>query len=74
MYKFDRNNNTGYVIEIAIDKSLIGLDADSFKFTAAFVQMKEYDEARMENSFIEGTKYITVSTWKTVSNEGIIEE
>ncbi|MBQ3015474.1 MAG: hypothetical protein IJD79_01700 [Clostridia bacterium] len=71
---FDRNNNTGYVIEIAIDKSLIGLDADSFKFTAAFVQMKEYDEARMENSFIEGTKYITVSTWKTVSNEGIIEE
>ncbi len=71
---FDRNNNTGYVIEIAIDKTLIGADADSFKFTAAFVQMKEYDVLRMDNSFIEGTKYITVSTWKTVSNEGIIEE
>ena len=47
----------------------MGSDPDSFKFTAAFVQMKEYGETRMDNSFIEGTNYIKVDTWKTVTNK-----
>ena len=70
----DRNANEGYVIEIAIDKSLIGYRADSFRFTAAFVQMKEYDQNRMGNSFIAGTHYTKVSTWKVITNDGVEEE
>jgi hypothetical protein len=70
----DRDANEGYVIEIAIDKSLIGYSADSFRFTAAFVQMKEYDQNRMGNSFIAGTHYTKVSTWKVITNDGLEEE
>ena len=71
---FDRNQNTGYIIEVAIEKSLIGNNADSLKFTAAFVQMKEYDQTRMANSFIDGTHYTTVSSWKVITNDGVEEE
>lgn len=67
---YDRSKNQGYTVEIAIDKMLfMGTDFNSFKFTAAFVQMKEYNQTRMGNSFIEGTKYIDVSTWKLVKSE-----
>ena len=67
---YDRSKNQGYTVEIAIDKMLfMGTDLDSFRFTAAFVQMKEYNQTRMGNSFIEGTKYIDVSTWKLVKSE-----
>lgn len=66
---YNRDENKGYVIEVAIDKALIGTNFDSIKFTAAFVQMKEYNQTRMDNSFIEGTSYVDVSTWKTVEKE-----
>ena len=68
---YNRDENVGYTVEIAVDKSLVGMSADSLKFTAGFVQMKEYNEARMGNSFIEGTHYTTPTGWKTVTNEGI---
>ena len=65
---YDRSKNTGYTAEIAIDKTLfMGADLNSFKFTAAFVQMKEYNQTRMGNSFIEGTSYVDVETWKLVT-------
>lgn len=69
---YDRSKNIGYTVEIAIDKMLfMGLDIDSFKFTAAFVQMKEYNQARMGNSFIDGTLYVDVSSWKLVTKKTI---
>ena len=65
---YDRSKNVGYTVEIAIDKMMfMGSDPNSFKFTAAFVQMKEYNQARMGNSFIEGTYYVDVETWKLVT-------
>ena len=64
---YDRSKNQGYTVEIAIDKALIGgASANNFKFTAAFVQMKEYNQTRMGNSFIDGTSYVDVTTWKAV--------
>lgn len=64
---YDRSKNQGYVVEIALDKTLfMSTDANSFKFTAAFVQMKEYGQPRMGNSFIDGTSYVDVTSWKAV--------
>ena len=74
---YDRSKNTGYTAEIAIDKTLfMGADLNSFKFTAAFVQMKEYNQTRMGNSFIEGTSYVDVETWKLVTKkqQGLIPD
>ncbi|MBQ8380905.1 MAG: hypothetical protein IJY18_03335 [Clostridia bacterium] len=56
-------DNEGYTVEIVIDKALIGLDSDSMRFTAAFVQDRGYDEPRIGNSFIKGTHYTTPTTW-----------
>ena len=66
---YDTSLNTGYTVEFAFDKSLIGLDSDSFRFTAAFVQDRGYDEPRIANSFIPGTNYIKPDTWIIFTNK-----
>ena len=65
----DTSGNVGYTVEIAFDKSLIGIDADSFRFTAAFVQARGYTEERIGNSFIDGTHYVKPSTWVVFTNK-----
>ena len=66
---YDTNQNVGYTVEIEIDKFLIGLDAESFRFTAAFVQDKGYDEPRMANTFIKDTHYVKPETWIVFTNK-----
>lgn len=62
--------NVGYVMEIAVDKSLIDPNADEIRFTAAFVQAKGYGQQRLNNSFIGGTSYIRPQSWIIMTNEG----
>ena len=71
---YDSELNTGYTVEIAIDKILIGLEAESFKFTAAFVQDRGYDEPRIGNSFIPGTHYVKPETWIVFTNKDLTGE
>lgn len=66
---YDTSENVGYTVEFAFDKALIGLDADSFRFTAAFVQDRGYDEPRIANSFIPNTSYVKPKTWILFSNK-----
>ena len=67
--KYDTSKNVGYTVEIAIDKILIGLDANTFRFTAAFVQDKGYDEPRLNNTFIPDTHYMQPETWIVFTNK-----
>lgn len=67
--EYDSSKNTGYTVEIAIDKILLGLDADSMRFTAAFVQDRGYDEPRIANTFIGGTHYLRPVTWIIFKNK-----
>ena len=69
---YSTDENRGYIVEIAIDKSLIGDDSSSIRFTAAFVQDQGYNLPRLGNSFIEGTHYTKPSTWIVIDNEGIV--
>ena len=71
---YSTDGNTGYIVEIAIDKSLIGINADSIRFTAAFVQDKGFTLNRLGNSFIEGTHYLKPEGWKVMTNDGIEEQ
>lgn len=72
---YDVKNNNGYVIEIAMDKSIIGgQDATSFTYTAAFCQARGFGETRLNNTFIPNTSYLTPSTWKLVTNDGHIDD
>jgi uncharacterized protein YdeI (BOF family) len=71
---YSSDDNTGYVVEVAIDKSLIGIEEDTIRFTAAFVQDQGYDLPRLGNSFIEGTHYMKPATWIVMSNDGISHE
>lgn len=72
---YDTSNNTGYVIEIAIDKSIIGgEDANSFVYTAAFCQARGFGKKRLNNSFIPNTSYLNPSTWLLVTNDGHIAD
>ncbi|MBE6635106.1 MAG: hypothetical protein E7617_02735 [Ruminococcaceae bacterium] len=64
----DPKNNVGYVVEIAVSRDIIATDTDSFKFTAAFVQDKGYEEQRLNNSFIDGTHYLKPSSWIDVES------
>ena len=65
---------TGYTVEIAISRSLIAWDIDSFRFTAAFVQDKGFSDPRLNNSFIPDTNYVKVETWIVVEKKGTEEE
>lgn len=71
---YSTEDNVGYVMEVAISKSLIGEDADAIRFTAAFVQDKGYDLPRLGNSFISGTSYKQPDTWVIMTNDGQIQE
>ena len=66
---YDSSKNVGYTVEIAVDKILVGLDADSIRFTAAFVQDKGYDEPRLNNNFIPNTHYTKPDTWIVFENK-----
>ncbi|MBE6536362.1 MAG: hypothetical protein E7673_00260 [Ruminococcaceae bacterium] len=66
---YDPSKNVGYTVEIEIDKILIGLEAESFRFTAAFVQDKGFNEPRINNTFIPGTHYIKPETWIVFTNK-----
>jgi len=66
---YSTEDNKGYVMEIAIDKSLFGDNADAIKFTAAFVQDKGFDQPRLNNSFIPDTHYLRPTTWVTMRNK-----
>lgn len=66
---YNQANNVGYTVEIAIDKILIGLGETSFRFTAAFVQDRGYNDPRIANTFITGTRYIDPSTWIVFTNK-----
>ena len=67
--QYSTDDNKGYVMEIAIDKSLFGDNVSEIKFTAAFVQDKGFDEARLNNSFIPDTHYLRPSTWVVMRNK-----
>ena len=71
---YSTENNTGYVVEGAIDISLLGKEKDSMQFTAAFVQDSGFMTERLNNSFIPGTSYINVGTWKLMTNDGIVDD
>ena len=66
---YDSSLNTGYTVEIAIDKILIGLEKDSIRFTAAFVQDRGFTEDRIGNTFITGTHYVKPETWIVFKNK-----
>ncbi len=66
---YDSSLNTGYTVEIAIDKILIGLEKESIRFTAAFVQDRGYAEDRIGNTFIPGTHYVKPETWIVFKNK-----
>ena len=65
-------NTTGYTVEIAISRALLGMDDDSFRFTAAFVQDQGYDLQRLGNSFITGTHYMKPEGWIVVEKKSYI--
>lgn len=67
---YTTENNKGYVMEIAIDKSLIGDNASAVRFAAAFVQDQGFDQTRLNNTFISGNHYLKPSTWVLMSNNG----
>ena len=69
---YDTSENKGYVIEIAISKSLIGNREQAVRFAAAFVQDKGFDQPRLNNTFIKNTHYTKPSTWIIMSNNGQI--
>lgn len=71
---YSTENNKGYVVEGAIDIALLGDDRDSMQFTAAFVQDSGFSTKRLNNSFIPGTSYLNVGTWKLMTNDGIIDD
>lgn len=75
MGSVDTSQNEGYVIEVAVDKALLGdLDAKDMIYTAAFVQARNFDMSRLNNTFIKGTGYLTPNTWKLVTNDGIVDD
>ena len=67
---YSTEDNKGYVIEIAISKSLIGEHEQAVRFAAAFVQDKGYDQPRLGNSFNKGAHYLKPSTWVIMTNNG----
>lgn len=63
-------NNKGYVVEIAVSKSLIGKNVQEIRYTAAFVQDKGFSKTRFGNSFISGTSYNNPKAWIVAKNKG----
>ena len=71
----DTSNNKGYCIEMAFDWSLVSEEKpDAIQFAASFCQPTGLETARLGNSFIPGTSYINVSSWKLAINDGIIQD
>ena len=62
---YSTKKNKGYVVEIAVSKSLIGKNVQEVKYTAAFVQDKGFSDTRLGNSFISGTSYNNPKAWIT---------
>ena len=60
---YSTKKNKGYVVEIAVSKTLLGKDVQSIRYTAAFVQDKGFSLPRLGNSFISGTTYNNPNTW-----------
>ena len=71
---YTTENNKGYVMEIAIDKSLFGGDTSAIRFAAAFVQDQGFDQTRLNNTFISGNHYLKPSTWVLMNNNGKVIE
>ncbi len=70
-----KEDNVGYVVEIAVDKALLGdIEADDLIYTAAFCQARDFTRTRLNNSFISGTSYIAPNTWKLVTNDGYVDD
>ncbi len=70
-----KEDDEGYVVELAISYNLFGKKIDAYQFTAAFVQVAAATgDLRYANSFIKGTGHLQPSTWKAVSNDGIIAD
>lgn len=63
---YSTKKNKGYVVEIAVAKSLIGKNVNEIRYTAAFVQDKGFSDTRFGNSFISGTSYNNPKAWLTV--------
>lgn len=62
---YSTKKNKGYVVEIAVAKSLIGKNVQEIRYTAAFVQDKGFSATRLGNSFISGTSYNNPKAWIT---------
>lgn len=62
---YSTKKNKGYVVEIAVAKSLIGKNVQDIRYTAAFVQDKGFSDTRFGNSFISGTGYNNPKAWIT---------
>lgn len=62
---YSTKKNKGYVVEIAVAKSLIGKNVQDIRYTAAFVQDKGFSDTRLGNSFISGTSYNNPKAWIT---------
>ncbi len=74
-FDYTTENNVGYVIEIAIDIDLLGDEIrNAVQYTAAFCQARNFNEDRINNTFITGTSYLNPATWILVTNDGIIED
>ncbi len=68
-------DDTGYVVELAISYDLFGGPIDIYQYTAAFVQMANArDDIRYANSFIQGTGHNRPTTFKAVTNDGVIAD
>lgn len=67
---YSTKGNKGYVVEIAVSKSLIGKNVQSIRFTAAFVQDKGFALASFGTSFISGTSYNNPNMWTLVKSKG----
>lgn len=71
----DMSNNVGYVVEMAIDWHLIAdSKPEAIQWTGAFCQSAGWERSRLGNTFMPGTSFTNVASWKLMSNEGFVED
>lgn len=72
---YDSKNNVGYVVEVAVDKSLIGgEDATDFIYTVSYFQARNFTENRIGSSIVSGTKANDPSTWLLATSDGFVSD
>ncbi len=70
-----KDDDIGYVVELAISYDLFGGAVDIYHYTASFIQMADYNSVtRYGNSFLAGTSFNVPATFKAVTNDGVVTD